>query len=40
MDIITRGDGRTQPEHFDPTIFSAFTQNHELFRDIFETYTT
>jgi len=39
IDIITRGDGRTQPEHFDPAIFAAFKQNQESFRDIFETYT-
>jgi len=38
MDIITRGDGRTQPEHFDPGIFSVFTQNHTVFRDIFDEY--
>jgi len=39
VDIITRGDGRIQPTHFDPLILAAFTQNHLLFRDIFETYT-
>lgn len=39
MEIIARGDGRTQPEHFDPSILAAFKQNHTSFRDIFETYT-
>jgi putative two-component system response regulator len=39
MDIITRGDGRVQPEHFDPVILAAFKQYHQTFSDIFETYT-
>ncbi len=39
MDIITHGDGRTQPEHFDPVVFSAFKQNHPLFCGIFDAYT-
>ena len=38
FDVITRGDGRTQPGHFDPAILAAFTQHHEAFRDIFEEY--
>jgi putative two-component system response regulator len=38
MDTITRGDGRTQPEHFDPVILAAFKQNHESFRQIFEAH--
>lgn len=39
MHIFIHGDGRTQPEHFDPVIFSAFKQNQQVFRDIFEAYT-
>jgi putative two-component system response regulator len=39
VDIITRGDGRIQPEHFDPVILAAFKQNHQSFRDIFDAYT-
>jgi putative two-component system response regulator len=36
--IITVGDGRTLPTHFDPLILAAFKQNHTSFRDIFEKY--
>ena len=39
MDIITHGDGRTQPEHFDPVILAAFKQNHQSFCDLFEANT-
>ena len=35
--IITLGDCRTRPEHFDPAILAAFLQNHAAFQDIFET---
>ncbi len=40
MGIIRCGDGRTQPEHFDPAILATFTQNHQSFCDIFDAYTT
>jgi putative two-component system response regulator len=39
MNIIMLGDGRTKPEHFDPMLFAAFTENHQAFRDIFDAYT-
>ncbi len=39
VEIITKGDGRTQPGHFDPAILAAFAQNHAAFQDIFETVT-
>lgn len=36
VDIITRGDSRTRPEHFDPVILADFKQNHQSFCDIFD----
>ena len=39
MDIIVHGDGRTQPEHFDPSVLAAFKQDHISFRDIFEAHS-
>lgn len=38
VDIISNGDGRTMPEHFDPDIFAAFKQNQTMFNDIYEAY--
>ena len=39
VDIITHGDDRTRPEHFDPAVLDAFKQHHDSFRDIFKAYT-
>lgn len=39
VQIITQGDGRTQPEHFDPAIIAAFHQHEASFGEIFELYT-
>jgi len=36
VEIITKGDGRTLPEHFDLKILQAFKERHEEFDTIFE----
>jgi putative two-component system response regulator len=36
VEVITVGDGRTLPSHFDPDILVAFARSAERFRDIFE----
>jgi putative two-component system response regulator len=37
VEILTEGDGRTLPSHFDPDITAAFTLCAGRFREIFET---
>ena len=34
--IITEGDGRTIPQHFDPRVLAAFRIVHGRFAEIFE----
>lgn len=34
--IIIEGDGRVNPDHFDPKVLEAFKKNHSEFNDICE----
>lgn len=34
VNIITEGDGRTVPEHFDPDVLAAFVELKEEFKKI------
>jgi putative two-component system response regulator len=35
MHILTEGDGRTMPDHFDPEILNVFRENAEMFDSIY-----
>jgi len=38
VNIIMRGDSRTQPEHFDPDVLKAFLALSPLFKEIFDSH--
>jgi putative two-component system response regulator len=38
VEILTRGDGRTEPSHFSPLVLEAFTDTTRTFAEIFEKF--
>ena len=37
VNILTAGDVKSMPKHFDPQVFEAFMRSSEMFREIYET---
>ena len=38
VEIVTKGDGRTMPGHFDPAVLAAFARTAGRFRDVYEAH--
>jgi len=36
VEIITKGDGRTEPSHFDPAVLAAFQKCADAMDEVFE----
>ncbi|MBI5604859.1 MAG: response regulator [Deltaproteobacteria bacterium] len=39
FEVLTEGDDRTMPTHFDPRVFEAFRDNHQVFATIYEQHS-
>ena len=39
LEIITQGDGRTQPGHFDPAVLACFTARAGQLATIYESFS-
>lgn len=37
--VILEGDGRTEPQHFDPDLLTIFARAHHRFREIYEAFS-
>jgi putative two-component system response regulator len=40
MDVITKGDGRTHPGHFDPIVLSRFLEAQDRIREIYDRHAS